>query len=183
MDTTDRASSRDEQGNTGPARPVGDSATEAGAAAARLLASRRSLVIASIDDKGEPLVSTCPFVGEGEDFLIAVSGLAAHGASLARGGLVSVMLLDDEQHTRQPFARQRLSFRCEVQALAEPVARQQVFDALHRRFGAIARTLEQLGDFRAYRLRPLDGRFVMGFGAAYRFEGGAIEAMKQVRGA
>jgi putative heme iron utilization protein len=151
-------------------------------AVAHLLESRHSLVIASIDEAEEPLVSTCPFVRDGEDFLIAVSGLAAHGASLARGGIASVMLLEDEQQTRQPFARLRLSFRCEVQALPDPEARREVFEALHRRFGAVAKTLEQLGDFRAYRLRPLEGRFVMGFGAAFSFDGGAIEGMKAVRG-
>ena len=151
-------------------------------AAEKLLENRHSLVIASIDDKGEPLVSTCPFARESDDFLVVVSGLAAHGESLARGGVVSVMLLEDEQQTRQPFARQRLSFRCEVQALSAPDARSEVFDALHKRFGAIARMLEQLGDFRAYRLRPLEGRFVMGFGAAFSFDGGAIEGMKAVRG-
>ncbi len=157
-----------------------DPVTRARLAAAHLLESRHSLVLASIDDQGEPLVSTCPFARDGEDFLIAVSGLAAHGASLARGGIVSVMLLEDEQQTRQPFARQRLSFRCEVEALVEPEARCEVFDALHRRFGAVAKTLEQLSDFRAYCLRPLDGRFVMGFGAAYRFDGGALDAMRAV---
>lgn len=166
-----------------PCDPQADPVHEARVAARQLLQNRHSLAIASIDEAGEPLVSTCPFAREGEDFLIVVSGLAAHGVSLARGGVVSVMLLEDEQQARQPFARQRLSFRCEVLAVSASDARSEVFDALHRRFGAIARMLEQLGDFRAYRLRPMGGRFVMGFGAAFSFDGGAIEDMKAVRGA
>ena len=151
-------------------------------AAAELLASRQSLIIASVDEAGEPLASTCPFVRDSEDFLIVVSGLAAHGKSLARGGVVSVMVLEDEQHTRQAFARQRLTFRCRIEAMSEPDDRRAVFGALQRRFGAVADMLEQLGDFRAYRLRPVEGRFVMGFGAAFRFSGGAFEAMQAVNG-
>ena len=77
-----------------------DGLARARVAAESLLDSRHSLVIASIDDSGEPLVSTYPFVREGEGFLIVVSGIAAHGASLARRGVVSVMFLEDEQQGR-----------------------------------------------------------------------------------
>ncbi len=158
----------------------GDVIERARCASAQLLRSQHSLVVASVDRGGEPIVSTCPFASDGNDFLVVVSGLAPHGASFERGGVVSIMLLEDEQQVRQPFARHRLTLRCDVCSQHHPDDRHATFEALRLRFGAIATTLESLQDFRAYRLKPLNGRFVMGFGAAFCFDGCDIENMQPI---
>lgn len=159
---------------------------DAVAAATQLLEQTQSLILASITADQQPLASYTPFVRDVDGSLvIAVSGLAAHGESLSSNPLVSVLLIEDEASARQVYARKRIVWQCEVQPLTDG-ARAAAFELLATRFGSMARLLEGLADFTAYRLRPRSGTFVMGFGAAYRMEQGdpkRLQAMQpQARG-
>lgn len=151
------------------------------AAAAELIVAARSLHIASVAVDGMPLASYAPFARDADGaFLIAVSGLAAHGRVLAAAARVSVMIVEDEEAARQIFARTRAVFDCRVEA--QPgAARASVFAALRARFGEVAQMLEGLGDFAAYRLEPIHGNFVMGFGAAFDLPDGRLESMRPIR--
>ncbi|THF60567.1 HugZ family protein [Pseudothauera nasutitermitis] len=154
---------------------------EARTAAQQLLHSARSLILASIDEHGAPLASYAPFaLDEHGDFLIAVSGLAAHGRTLAHDRRVSVLLIEDEGAARQIFARRRLNFACTVDAL-DAAGRTAAFAALEARFGSIARLLDGLPDFSAYRLRRGAANFVLGFGAAFASPSGDLAALAALR--
>lgn len=139
------------------------------AQAVALLASAASLVLASSDRSGQPLASYAPFVAHDGALYVFVSRLAAHHTNLIREAPVSAMIIEDEAHTRQPYARRRITFECTLAAIGRDSARfRPALDALEARFGEIVATLRQLGDFDLMALTPHAGSFVQGFGKAHR---------------
>lgn len=139
----------------------------------QLLANTKTLQIATLDAAGEPAISYAPFVQDSEgNFYIFVSGLSSHTQEIIQHPRVSVLLVEDEQDARQIFARTRATYRC----AAEVVGRDdgvfpQMLDALEERFGNVVGLLRGLGDFVLFRLKPVSGRFVMGFGQAFVLAG------------
>lgn len=147
--------------------------TDANQAYERLLTHQQSLMLATVNQDGSPLVSYAPYiVNEQKQFYILVSQLAAHTANLQHSGRASVMLIEDEAAATQLFARQRLTFQCQ----ARPVARHslewnKVMAQYRDRFGTMAELLESLPDFQLFQLTPTSGQLVVGFGQAYELSG------------
>ena len=137
------------------------------------MSGRRSLVLATIDPSGNPHASYAPFWRNPEGLLyIYVSNLSPHTRNL-ESGQASILLLEDEQDSRQIFARTRISFQCnvgEIEREGEPY--HSVINALHDLHGEVIKTLETLPDFRLFELRPESGRFIRGFGQAYEIDAG-----------
>ncbi len=137
----------------------------------------QSLVLATVG-QGAAQASYAPFVEDGGDFHVFVSALARHTAHLRAQPRVGVLFIEDEAHTRNPFARRRLSYTCAV----HPVPRESgrwtpVLTRFAERFGAIVDTLRELPDFELFSLTPQSGRYVKGFGQAYRITDGHIEPL------
>ncbi|MFM7470556.1 MAG: pyridoxamine 5'-phosphate oxidase family protein [Nodosilinea sp. LVE1205-7] len=132
----------------------------------------QSLILATVNADGSPAVSYAPYVmDESYQMYIFASGLASHTANLVSRRDVSVLFIADESQSPQIFARQRLTYQCEVR----PIPRDSslwpaVIQKFAERFGEIIETLSSLGDFQVFQLSPRSGRFVMGFGAAYEVD-------------
>lgn len=136
----------------------------------------RSLILATHDADGAPQASPAPFVRDEHDrYYVFVSALSPHTEHLAAGRAVGVLLLEDEAEATQIFARRRLSHSCTVAEIPQGPARETVLESFRVRFGAIVDVLSNLPDFRLFRLTPVSGRFVRGFGQAYRLVGSALE--------
>jgi len=148
---------------------------------AELLRRRTNIVLATIDEQGQALASQSPYaLDEDGNFLVLVSGLAEHGKTLRNAESVNVMLMEDETGLANPFARERLNYTCKVEMLPpDSDARKDGEQLLIGRFGKFVQTLIQLPDFTMFRLSPVSGRYVAGFGAAYAIEDGRI---RQLRG-
>lgn len=132
--------------------------------------TRKSLVLATVNEEGMPHASTTPFVlDESRNFYVFVSGLSEHTGHLsAEGAKASVLLLADESSTTEPFARTRATFDCDVSSLPRGTNDFEVTaDNFAASFGEIIDVLRGLGDFVIFRLKPRRGRFVMGFARAY----------------
>ncbi|EXJ09602.1 heme utilization protein HutZ [Nitrincola nitratireducens] len=134
--------------------------------------SCKTLLMATLNDDHQPNVSYAPFVLMENGYYILVSDIARHGQNLQVCPNVSIMLIADENDSRQIYARKRLTF----DAVAEEIKRDtsqwsQVIEALSQRHGEIVVNLSQLGDFRLYRLMPKQGLYVKGFGQAYQVSG------------
>jgi hypothetical protein len=145
-----------------------------------LLAHTRSLILATADKEGTPEASTTPFVqDENGDYYIFVSQLARHTQNLEARPQASVMLLEDEGQAQQLFARRRIQLQCSVTRLdaAESRTLMEQFRAEH---GKIIELLSSLPDFFLYRLHPVSGQFVMGFGQAYRLRGEGLTDLEQI---
>ena len=131
--------------------------------------SFQTFMIASLNAENQPVCSYAPYVvGEDGHFYIFVSELAPHTESLLKHPRCSVMFIENESSCRNLFARQRLTFECIVEeevrdnALGKEIIRQ-----MKEELGETVALLEGLSDFRLLRLRPQNGRYVVGFGKAY----------------
>ncbi|WP_447074394.1 heme utilization protein HutZ [Vibrio alginolyticus] len=130
---------------------------------------RRTLQLATVDAEGRPNVSYAPYVQNQEGYFVLISKIARHARNLLENPNVSLMMIEDEESSKQLFARKRLTF----DAVANVVERdtemwQQVVGQMKERFGEIIDGLSQLEDFVLFNLKPESGLFVKGFGQAYQ---------------
>ncbi|HHF2854102.1 TPA: heme utilization protein HutZ [Vibrio diabolicus] len=133
---------------------------------------RRTLQLATVDAEGRPNVSYAPYVQNQEGYFVLISKIARHARNLLENPNVSLMMIEDEESSKQLFARKRLTF----DAVANVVERdtemwQQVIGQMKERFGEIIDGLSQLEDFVLFNLKPESGLFVKGFGQAYQVSG------------
>jgi len=148
----------------------------------KLLAEAQTLQLATLDAAGEPAISYAPFVRDAQgNFYIFVSQLASHTQDLLGHPHAAVMLVADEQDTRQIFARTRATYQCAVETVArDAVQFPQRLDAMQERFGEVVGLLRGLGDFVLFRLKPQSGRFVMGFGQAFVLAGDGLRELQAI---
>lgn len=136
------------------------------------ISSRQSLMLASLVNDADPVswpdASYAPFVWHEGKFYIFVSELAAHTQNLLSCPRASVLFIEDEAGNRNPFARQRSVFKCQVKLQDRTGENYEtVLDALQARFGGTVEVLRGLSDFRLFALEPEQGRYIVGFGKAY----------------
>ncbi len=132
----------------------------------------RTLQLATVDAEGRPNVSYAPYVQNQGGYFVLISKIARHARNLLENPNVSLMMIEDEESSKQLFARKRLTF----DAVANVVERdtemwQQVVGQMKERFGEIIDGLSQLEDFVLFNLKPESGLFVKGFGQAYQVSG------------
>ena len=145
-----------------------------------LLAQTHSLILATADKGGTPEASTTPFVqDENGDYYIFVSHLARHTQNLEHSNRASVMLLEDEGQSQQLFARRRIQLQCDV-FRPDPDQCRRIMDQFRTEHGKIMDLLSSLPDFVLFRLHPVSGQFVMGFGQAYRLIGEGLSELEQI---
>jgi heme utilization protein HutZ len=133
---------------------------------------RRTLQLATVDEEGRPNVSYAPFVQNQEGYFVLISDIARHARNLKANPNVSLMMIEDEESSKQLYARKRLTF----DATASVVEREselwtQVIGQMKERFGEIIDGLSQLQDFSLFNLKAENGLFVKGFGQAYQVSG------------
>lgn len=133
----------------------------------------QSVIISTISKEGIPNSSYAPFViDEAKNIYIYISDLATHTQNLYANPRVSVLFIDDETKTNNIFARRRLSFDCIATLIARDTDTwNTIVDQFQERFGEMIEVLKSLGDFRIFQLTPSAGRFVIGFGTAYKISG------------
>ena len=157
---------------------TGETAEEAAA----LLGSFKTLQMATASASGEPEASYAPFVRTGDNaFYICVSDLSRHTAHLVATGRASVLIIEDESASAQLFTRRRLVFECDAEQVERGTERWlAIMDRFERKFGEVIQLIRPLADFRMFALSPRRGVFVKGFGQAFRIEGPALDALRQV---
>ncbi len=134
--------------------------------------SRKTLVMATLDQDANPNVSYAPFALQEDGYYVLVSEIARHGQNLQQCKRISIMLIEDEGETRQIYARQRLTFDAQANEVPrDSLDWQRGIDALRTRQGDIIDNLSQLGDFHLFRLIPDKGLYVKGFGKAFTVSG------------
>lgn len=135
----------------------------------RNLQQANSTLLLSTLGEDFPEISYAPFVRDEEGvFYIFISELAAHTQNLLRNPLASVMFIADEEGSRNLFARERLTFKCEAHEMLSSESHYPLLlDKLEKKFGNVVGMLRSLPDFHLFCLRPIEGRYVVGFGSAY----------------
>ena len=157
-------------------------AQDASHALAEILEKSQSLQMATLDENGMPAISYAPFVRDHlGDFYIFISGLASHTQDLQRQPRVAILLMADEQATRQIFARTRVTYQCQASVVPrEAPEYNAMLDALQARFGEVVGVLRGLADFILFRLSPQSGRFVVGFGQAFTLSGAGLQTLEHI---
>ncbi|NRB38843.1 MAG: pyridoxamine 5'-phosphate oxidase family protein [Pseudomonadales bacterium] len=137
--------------------------------------SRLTLQLASITEEGEPFASYAPFA-IGEDCLyVQLSDIAIHAKNLNHNRQASVLVVEDEGSSGELFARIRVNYQMSAEAIvAGSDAWEKGIAALEARLGERARNLSELSDFYLFKLVPIRGRYVKGFGKAYSFIGESL---------
>lgn len=146
------------------------------------LHQQKTLLIASINADGSPLMSYAPFFEKDGVFYIFISYLAEHTPNLIERPHASIMLLEDEAKTGNLFVRPRVRYEvsCKTISREEPLF-DEILQGLETRQGKMVSLLKTLGDFYLIALEAAEGSLVVGAGAAYRFKPGIME-FEQVRG-
>lgn len=141
-----------------------------------------SIIISTVNKQGIPHASYAPFIMDNnKNIYIYVSGLATHTQNIHNHPFVSVLFIEDEVKTKQIFARRRLNFNCTANLVERESEKwQQIVDKFQIRFGELISTLRSLPDFRIFQLTPKNGRFVIGFGAAYNISSDNINQLVQI---
>jgi uncharacterized protein (DUF924 family) len=142
----------------------------------------QTLTMATTSASGEPEVSYAPYVVDARNnFHVFVSGLARHTGNLLETGRASVLFIEPEERARNPFARRRLTYRCQVQIVPRDTASwQEHVNQFKSAFGNFFDTLRGLSDFRLIRLVPVSGSYVVGFGKAFQLCGVGLREVVHV---
>ncbi|MBM6549612.1 HugZ family protein [Marinomonas ostreistagni] len=149
------------------------------------LTSQLTLSLGLVMPDGKPIASYAPFAEHEAGLMILVSELAQHTQALQTSSLASVMIMEDEANCATVYARRRLQYEMQVTAIARETALwSSACAALQQRHGEIVDQLMQLGDFHLFKLSPLSGRFVKGFGRAYELPQNVLvgEQLAHLRG-
>lgn len=133
---------------------------------------KRSLLLSTLSEAGLPEISYAPYWrNEQCEFCIFVSRLAAHTMNLLANPVCSVLFIEDETESRNLFARERLSYRCEVEeAHTDSVEYGSTLDSMEAHLGATIPLLRGLPDFHLFKLKPQSGSYVVGFGKAFEVD-------------
>lgn len=147
----------------------------------------KSVLLSTLGENSEPHNGYAPFIFDTDakcdhHLIIFVSQLALHTRDLLRTGKASTMLIADECKSEQIFARTRVSFQCEAQVIpCENVRYEPLLDAMQDTHGKMIGLLRTLPDFVLFRLKPLHGQFVMGFGQAFKLTGSKLDQFEHSR--
>ena len=136
-----------------------------------------SVILGTTSPNSQPQASYAPCVIDAQrNIYIFVSGLSAHTQNLHTTGQASALFIEDEAKAKQLFARKRLSYSC-IATLLERNSDQwnEIAQQFTDRFGNIVEVMIDLPDFRIFQLQPQSGRFVIGFGAAYKVDSNDLD--------
>ena len=144
--------------------------------------SVKTLQLSTLTSEGKPYASYSPFVeDELGNFYIFVSQLAGHTQNLLENPQASILLIQDEVEARQIFARKRLSYQCDVEAVSPEDSNYNLtLDSMEKRFGNVVELLRSLPDFILFKLTPYQGQYVKGFGKAYKLTGEGLLALEHI---
>ena len=138
---------------------------------------QQTLMLASNNAEGLAEASYAPFVEDEQgSFYLLLSGLSSHSQNLhlhkQQQQPVSILLIQDEQDSRNLFARKRLSYVCDVNLLSRNDADwETMINKMEHKLGNTVSLLASLGDFNLFVLTPLQGSYVRGFGQAFQLKG------------
>ncbi len=147
-----------------------------------LMSRMRTIQLATIGEDGDPHCGYTPFLQDGTDFIVFISQLAVHTRDLLANPSVGTMLIDDENASKNLFARCRVRHQCDANVIQpDDPHYASLLDRYQERQGKVVTLIRQLPDFVLFRLVPKSGVLVIGFGEAYRIEGPNMDTFVHVK--
>jgi len=148
----------------------------------KILAEMNSVILGTVNSKGEPNSSYAPSVIDVDGSMyIYISDLSKHTQNLRDSRCASIMIIEDESNADNLFARKRLTISSDVlEILRDSDAWAQGLDLLEDKFGESIAYLKNLTDFRLFQLTPKSGLLVYGFARAFNFVGKKLDQIKHL---
>ena len=137
-----------------------------------LINSVRTVMLGTVSQTGIPNVSYAPFIiDEAKNIYIFVGKLSTHTYNLQANGKASLMLIEDENKSKQIFARRRLTYSCNTTFIEKNSGEwEDVANKFDKRFGNLVSMFRNLPDINIVKFIPYEGIFVMDFGIAYKID-------------
>jgi putative heme iron utilization protein len=140
-----------------------------------MIESRNSLMLSSLTEEGVPYASYAPYAIGDNCLYVLISEIAVHGKNLQLNPEASVLIIEDEDSAEELFARLRVVLKVNAQVMEIDSDGWNIgLNALVERHGDRISSLSQMSDFKLFKLNPMGGRYVKGFGKAYQIEGGSL---------
>ena len=142
-----------------------------------------TVTVALVGKSGEPDVCHLPFVmDQCGTLFIFTSEIASHYKSLTESSHASLMLVSGQTAKMGgSFAKERCKLQCRVEGPVDE-ERDEILMGFSSRYGSIVEMLKGLKDFHVWKLIPVSGIFIQGFGAAYRITSPSKLPSKQMTG-
>lgn len=137
-----------------------------------LIAAQQTLLLSTVSVEGKPESSYAPYVRDQAGiYYIFVSELATHTRNMLQNSLASVLFIQAEKETQNPFARKRAVFACKVCEVKRDEALYGLqLELMEQRFGETVALLSRLPDFHLLSLEPVSGKYIAGFGQAFTID-------------
>ena len=140
-----------------------------------LVNNRKSLLLSTLTEDDEPYASYAPFAIGETCLYILISEIAVHAKNLQHHPRASVLIIEDEDSAAELFARLRVQYHVSAELIVpESGAWETGIACLAERHGDRIMGLSELADFKLFRLQPMSGRYVKGFGRAFQIDGGSL---------
>ncbi|TEW52183.1 pyridoxamine 5'-phosphate oxidase family protein [Psychromonas algicola] len=134
----------------------------------KLVESKNTLQLATVDENGKPNASYAPFVSCDDGYYILISEMARHAQNILINPTVSLMVIEDESQADCLHSRKRLTLDATAILISTETERwSEVTKVMIEKLGETVKTLVQLSDFHLIHLQPEQGLYVKGFGKAH----------------
>lgn len=128
--------------------------------------AKDTAVLSMLDMDGHPFSSCAPFVKLDGKLYIYISEIAEHYQLLEKNELVDVLLIADEGKAKNAFATERVRWKCVPKNIGNE-GNDAIFELFGHAHGQAMIDMLRGLDFSLFELRPINGRYVVGFGLAF----------------
>lgn len=129
---------------------------------------QKTIIISSVNEAGEPLISYAPFVKVGEKLYIYLSQCAEHYNNIINHPKVSIMIIEDEGVAKTVFSRVKMCFTATATKMEE--IPENIWEAYGEAQNKnMLKALRKL-DFDMFELELEKGKIVKGFGKTYHIQ-------------
>jgi putative heme iron utilization protein len=146
-----------------------------------LLASLKTVHLATIDNSNQPEASYTPFVVFESAYYLFISDLAKHTINLKQNVSISLLFIEDEANSRNYFSRRRAILQGEAVIIQRDTSRyESVMARFRERFGVFIDVIEPLQDFNLFQINVHKGRYIKGFAQAFELTGEGLNQVEHI---
>lgn len=135
----------------------------------KFMESRHTVVLSMLDAQGNPFTSCAPFVKKDGKLYIYISEVAEHYHLLEKSEYIDALLIADQADSKNAFATERARWQCVPKNIGND-GHEDIFELFYDAYGKAMVEMLQGLDFALFELTPLQGRYVIGFGLAFKVD-------------
>ena len=148
----------------------------------KLINNSKTAILATSDNKGIPNSSYCPiYIDEDSNYYIYISELSKHTINISSNPIISLMIIEDESHSENIFARKRFTIDGECSKInRDTKIWNQKIEKMEAKFGETFSYLKSMKDFHLFKIVPQNGLLVYGFGKAFKITGSKLDCVMHI---